>query len=102
MTPVATSGAQDKATHAARAAQFALVGAILVTIVGLGLGFAWAHATTPMQQVIMGVLLWPALLVNSSTVSSAALVCFVFQFVLLWLVAFAALRYSIRGRRHAL
>src|SRR5262245_16010047 len=92
--------AADRATHAARAAQVALVGAILVTIVGYALASAWVHATTPMQQIIIGVLLWPALLINPSTATSAAVVCFVLQFVLLWLLAFAALRYGTRSRRH--
>jgi hypothetical protein len=107
MTADATSRAADRATHAARAAQFALVAAALLTIVGLGLGFFWAHGTTPMQQLIVGVLLWPALLINPSTMTGASLVCFVLQFALLWLLAFAALRYRVwskaaQGRRHAL
>ena len=57
MTPRPAEGGTDTARHVGRAAQFALVAAALLTIVGLGLGFLWVHATTPVQGVIISVLL---------------------------------------------
>ena len=107
MTSPATRDQRDKVTDAARAAQIALVIALLLTIVGVGLSFHWAHATTSTQQIILGVLLWPGLLVDPSSATAAYLVSFLMQFGLLWLVAFALLRYKVRvtaarERRHAL
>ena len=97
-----TNGAVDKAVHAGLAAQFALVAAAVLTIVGLGLGFFSAHAPTQAQQVIVAVLLWPAFLINTSTMTATLIVCFILQFALLWLLAFAVLRYRMRGGANAL
>jgi hypothetical protein len=102
MTTAAASTEANRVTHAARAAQFGVVGAALLTIIGLWLAFGWMPATTPVQQLILAVLLWPSLLMNSSTMMGTLLVCFVLQFALLWLLAFAALRYRARHSRHAL
>jgi hypothetical protein len=102
MTAGRTIATADKSTHAARAAQFALVAAAVLTIVGLGLGFFWAHAPNLAQQAIIGVLLWPLLILNPSTVTGASIACFMLQVPLLWLVAFAFLRYRVRGRQNAL
>ena len=89
----ATSSVAQRTMHVWVAAQIAVVLAAVLSVLGFGLAFVWAHATTPTEQVILITLMWPALLIPDIS-SGLALYAsfFALQFTLMWFLAFTVLR----------